>query len=196
MGAGLPDLHIAYQLLSGNVGELKGAVALARAWGASQIVVSPLSLVLSPEMERESLHAQPGQWAVATDYLEEALGRALGAGIAFHAYRVTGPEPEVACPENVLRSCFVSVRGDVSPCVMTNLGLEGDGDVTHRFQGGDHPLRTVTFGNVWERPLRDIWQSDSARAFRGAIRKRIYEGRRGREGLPPPCRHCYKLLQA
>ena len=196
VGAGLPHLHIAYQILPGNMAELKGAVSLARAWGASQIVVSPLTLVLAPELERESLHAQPGLWAVATDYLEEARGRARSEGIAFHAYRVTGPEPEPACPENVLRSCFVSVRGDVSPCVMTNLGLEGDGDVTHRFQGGDHPLRTVTFGNVQERPLRDIWQSDSARAFRGAIRKRIYEGRRGREGLPTPCRHCYKLFQA
>jgi MoaA/NifB/PqqE/SkfB family radical SAM enzyme len=196
MGAGQPHLHIAYQLLPGNVAELKEAVSLARAWGASQIVVSPLSLVLAPKLERESLHAQSGLWAVATDCLEEARGRARGEGIALHAYRVTGPEPEAACPENVLRSCFVSVRGDVSPCVMTNLGLERDGEVTHRFQGEDHPLRTVTFGNVQERPLRDIWHSDSARTFRGAIRKRIYEGERGKEGLPPPCRHCYKLFQA
>jgi MoaA/NifB/PqqE/SkfB family radical SAM enzyme len=196
MGAGQPHLHIAYQLLPGNVAELKEAVSLARAWGASQIVVSPLSLVLAPKLERESLHAQSGLWAVATDCLEEARGRARGEGIALHAYRVTGPEPQAACPENVLRSCFVSVRGDVSPCVMTNLGLERAGEVTHRFQGEDHPLRTVTFGNVQERPLRDIWHSDSARTFRGAIRKRIYEGRRGREGLPTPCRHCYKLFQA
>jgi MoaA/NifB/PqqE/SkfB family radical SAM enzyme len=196
MGSGIPDLHVAYQLFPGNAEELEGAVELARTWGAGQIVVSPLSLVLSPEMERESLHACPSQWAAATDYLREARGRALRAGITFHAYRVTGPEPEVACPENVLRSCFVSVRGDVSPCVMTNLGLDGDDELTHRFQGDDHPLRTVTFGNVREQPLRDIWQSDPARTFREAIRKRIYEGRRGREGLPPSCRHCYKLLQA
>ena len=196
MGAGFPDLHVAYQLLPGNVGELEGAVSLARAWGASQIVVSPLSLVLSPELEEESFHARPGQWAAATDYLERARGKALAAVLSFHAYRVTGPEPELACPENVLRSCFVSARGEVSPCVMTNLGLEGYGEVTHRFRGEDHPLRSVIFGNIRERPLRDIWQSDSARAFRGGIRKRIYEGRRGREGLPPPCRHCYKLLQA
>ena len=196
MGSGLPDLHVAYQLLPGNAEELEGAVALAQTWGAGQIVVSPLSLVLSPEMERESLHGRPSQWAAATDYLKEARERSLGAGITFHAYRVTGPEPEMACPENVLRSCFVSVRGDVSPCVMTNLGLDGDGDLTHRFQGEDRPLRTVTFGNVRERPLRDIWQSDPARTFRGAFRKRIYEGRRGREGLPPSCRHSYKLLQA
>ncbi len=198
-----PELHIAFQLLRGNADELTDAVALARSWGAGQMVVSPLSLVLTRAMEEESFHADSVQGAGAAPLpasLKRAREAAEAADILFHAYRITGPAREATCRENVLRSCFVSARGDVSPCVMTNLGLAGESaartTATHRFRGQDHPLETLTFGNVRDRSLKEIWRSDAARTFRKAFERRIYQGARGSGGLPSPCRHCYKLLEA
>ncbi len=193
--AGGPDLHIAYQLLAGNRSEVERVVELAERWGAAQIVVSPLSLVLSRELEDESLHDRPREWTGVVDLLREASLKAGERGIAFHAYRVQQVETEPVCRENVLNSCFVSAEGEVSPCVMANVGLRRNATATHRFRGEEHPLPTCSFGNVKERPLPQIWRSRAAREFRRAFRDRIQGRGTGPGGLPPPCRHCYKLFE-
>ena len=195
-GLSRPALHVALQLLVGNLGEVEEMVAMASRWGAEQVVVSPLSLILSPELEEESLHHRPEAWAEAVAILRRARESARAAGMTFHVHGITDSLPQEACRENTLRSCFVSARGEVSPCVMANLGVDPEGGFTHRYRGEDHAVGALIFGNVREMPLREIWQSPNARAFRRAIRERIYRGARGQEGLPAPCRHCYKLLEA
>jgi MoaA/NifB/PqqE/SkfB family radical SAM enzyme len=132
-----PGLHLAYLLMTGNLHDLPRAVDLAEGWGADQIVVSHLSLVLSPGLEEEALLAHPDRWPQVQATLDETRERAEARGIGFHTYGPQGGErPEPACTENVLASCFVSVRGDVSPCVMTNLGL-GTGEEPGAGQGPD-----------------------------------------------------------
>jgi MoaA/NifB/PqqE/SkfB family radical SAM enzyme len=134
-GTALPDLHLAYLLMAGNLHDLPRAVDLAQRWGAGQIVVSQLSPVLSAGLEKEALLARPDRWPQVEAVLDETRERAEERGIGFHAYGPGGGErPEPACTENVLASCFVSVRGDVSPCVMTNLGL-GTGEEPGAGQG-------------------------------------------------------------
>lgn len=197
---GLPDLHLAYLLMTGNLHDLPHAVDLAEGWGADQIVVSHLSLVLSPGLEEEALLAHPDLWPQVQAVLDEARERAEARGIGFHTYGPEGGEgPEPACTENVLASCFVSVRGDVSPCVMTNLGL-GRGEEPGAGQrpergGSGAPLPSLIFGNVREASLKEIWHSSAARRFREVFRERLAGGVRNTKGLPGPCIHCYKLFQ-
>jgi MoaA/NifB/PqqE/SkfB family radical SAM enzyme len=251
-GTGLPNLHLAYLLMDGNLRELPLVVDVAERWGASQIVVSHLSLVLSGDLEEQALLARPREWPRVQAVLHETRKRAEERDISFHAYgpgvgganeakrgagalaRTDGAlgcdsaagsgvdlGPEPACTENVLGSCFVSARGDVSPCVMANLGWEAaecapgttvvpepargcnrrpipgsaSGSVhTHWFRGREVPLERLVLGNVGNRSLKEIWQSEPAREFREVYRQRLS----GRQGgiLPAPCRHCYKLLQA
>jgi len=197
-GEGLPDLHLAYLLLAGNLRDLPRVVDLAERWGARQIVVSHLSLVLSTALEEDALPARPDAWPRVQAVLEEARERAGARGIGFHAYSPGAEEaPQPACTENVLGSCFVSARGDVSPCVMTNLGLEtgGGAEAAHCFRGRVIPLLPLVFGNVGDRSLREIWHSQAAREFRQAFGTRIEGAFREGRGLPEPCRHCYKLYQ-
>ena len=205
-GASRPALHVAVQLLTGNLGEVEEMLALARRWGAAQVVASPLSLVLSRELEAESLHGphphlhpHPHHPRDRTDVeavLERAGEKAEATGMTFHRYRITEPILQATCRENPLHSCFVSAEGDVSPCVMTNLGVGPEAGETHRFGGEDHPLEPLTFGNVRERSLKEIWRSPASLAFRRALRERVYTGNRSTRGLPAPCRHCHKLREA
>jgi radical SAM protein with 4Fe4S-binding SPASM domain len=104
-------------------------------------------------------------------------------GIRFHAYGVGDAAGEPSCKENVLRSCFVSAEGEVSPCVMTSPGLMAG------------PVETLSFGNVRDASLDEIWRSGAARRFREIFRRRIWQGTRGRDGLPGPCRSCLKLQE-
>ena len=188
-GLDTPRLHLAYQLLAENVQEVPQVAALAERWGAVQVVVSPLSLVLTPEMEEQSLHARLSEETIPSgirdlpkvrnssgeilNRVEELLDRAeevaRARGIDFCAYRIRTGARETTCRENVLRSCFVSADGEVSPCVMTNVGLWEGGSATHRFRGEDRPLPFLSFGNVNHRPLPEIWHSTQARAFRAIL---------------------------
>jgi MoaA/NifB/PqqE/SkfB family radical SAM enzyme len=205
-GSELPHLHLAYLLLADNVEDLAGLVDLAGEWGARQVVVSQLGLVFDSEMEGQSLLAGRGGSAMAADLtrvrsraaqlLAEIRVRGRKRGIHVHAYGFGSDEARSSCRENILRSCFVSAAGDVSPCVMSNLGLRKRTTNTHRFQGEDVRLDTVTWGNVLDRPLKEIWWSPRARAFREVHRQRIWRGMRGTEGLPPPCHQCLKLYES
>jgi MoaA/NifB/PqqE/SkfB family radical SAM enzyme len=219
-GGRRPDLHLAYLLLAGNLQDLPRTVDLAEAWGASQIVASHLGPVLSRSLEEQALLARPEVWPRVHAVLDETRERAGARGIGFHAYCPgAGEEPEPACTENVLGSCFVSVRGDVSPCVVTSLGVGGEarakpgpgpeedagsgpgpevataGQPTHWSMGEEFPLRALVFGNVRDRSLKEILHSATAQRFRAIFRERLTGDARTVEGLPDPCRHCYKLFQ-
>jgi MoaA/NifB/PqqE/SkfB family radical SAM enzyme len=195
-GAGLPRLHLAYQLLVSNLAELPAVLDLARTWGAAQVVVSNLDLVLTQALEEESLACRPDLREDVEECLVDVRSRASEVGIGFHAYRHATGEPGPTCTENVLKSCFVTADGDVSPCVMANVGIEEDGAAIHRFKGKDVALPSLVFGNVHEKPLEKIWRADEARAFRRVFQHRIWTGRRSAVGLPSVCRSCNKLYEA
>jgi len=58
-----PRLHLAFLLLADNLDELPDAVSLGRRWGANEMVVSQLSLVLDGKMEEQSILTRPDLWA-------------------------------------------------------------------------------------------------------------------------------------
>ncbi len=186
-----PALHVAYLLLRDNARELEEAVMLASEWGAREIVVSDLALVLDASLQEQSLLARPDAWPRVREAVAAARTRAAAEGIRLHA-PVPGDE-QWTCGENVLRSCFVAVTGDVSPCVMTSPTLA---QLTHWLGGHRHPIRTLTFGSIRDQPLPAIWRSAPARDFRNALRERAWAPPDQRPPPPAPCRHCHKLFES
>jgi MoaA/NifB/PqqE/SkfB family radical SAM enzyme len=194
-GAALPEIHVAYLLLAGNVEEVGLAVDLAERWGASDIVVSHLSLVLDSSLQYESILAERRHWPRALELLKEAQARAHAKGIRLRARVPVENGPVPICEENVLASCFVSASGEVSPCVMANVPFMDGAIATHHFRGREHPLKRLAFGNLRDRCLPEIWRSEPARGFRAIFQDRLRQNLTGTGPLPAPCRHCYKLFQ-
>jgi MoaA/NifB/PqqE/SkfB family radical SAM enzyme len=127
------------------------------------------SLAAGPPAERRELTARV---------------RALAATAASRGLAVHGPGPEAQpgrppCPENVLKALVVSARGDVSPCVFSNLPA----GAVHFPHGRPQPLRPLSFGNVQDDSLTAIWQKPEYAAFRRTFR---------RGGSDLPCRDCLK----
>jgi MoaA/NifB/PqqE/SkfB family radical SAM enzyme len=114
--------------------------------------------------------------------------------IAFMPSPRAGP-PRARCAENVLNACFVSHRGDVSPCVFTSPSVSPGERAVHYFKGRAHEPRQLVFGNVREQTLPAIWNSEIARGFRESFQNRMAMANPGTDHLPEPCRHCYKLLE-
>jgi MoaA/NifB/PqqE/SkfB family radical SAM enzyme len=190
-----PSVNIAFMLLRSNWQELGQLPLLAAQWGVSQIVVSHLNLIGSEEMLEESLLAHPELWPEVVARLEITRQEASDKGIALHYHMPDLENPCPLCTENVLRTCFVSYRGDVSPCVMTNLSVKGGAAPLHYFQDQAYALENLAFGNINETSLREIWNAKEARGFRADFEKRLGMKAPGMRYLPAPCQHCYKLLE-
>ena len=190
-----PKVHLAFMLLHSNWQEIEKLPDLAARWGVSQVVVSNLTWIGSEAMREESLLNHPELWDEITERLEQAKQNATARGIELN---FTGPkvdEPRPVCTENIHKACFISYRGDVSPCVFTNLSLAKEKEVHHYFQGKQYRVEPLLFGNVHNKSLIDIWNARKACDFRTAFAERIAMVNPGTSNLPTPCKHCYKLIE-
>lgn len=203
--SGAPRLNLAYMLLRSRLDELKALPRLAAEMGASRVVVSSLSLVLSPDLIPESRiitsHEEHRRFQeLAAELREEAEG--LGVSLAFH---VVSPFAESAqCSEHVDRSLVVDVGGRVHSCVMTAVPVphpETDSDSdpgawNHWFFGEKKTLSGADYGTVSGNGLSEvegaakvggelstIWHSRPYREFRKTF---------GRGRVRPWCAWCHK----
>ncbi len=190
-----PRVHIAFMLLRSNQHELAQLPQLAAEWGVSQIVVSNLNLIGSKVMQKESLLVHPELWTEVAASLERAREQAAERGIELYYHTPEFKKPCPLCPENVLRTCFVSSRGDVSPCVATNLSFKEGAAPLYYFNDQAYPQENYILGNINESSLREIWNSPKASRFRADFEKRLKMEDPGMRYLATPCQHCYKLLE-
>lgn len=195
LGLDKPELHLAFMLLQSNWQELEQLPDLAARWGASQIVVNNLTWIGTAALQDECILLHPEVWDKVTRLLEQTKQKTLERGILLHYYGPGIGAPHAVCKENVLNACFVSYRGDVSPCVFTNLSLSREKQVRHYFQAKTYRVEPLLFGNINNNSLVDIWNSTKARNFRTAFEQRLTMVNPGTNNLPKPCRHCYKLLE-
>ena len=119
------------------------------------------------------------------------------------------PRPAPVCEEDPLANLFVTADGEVTPCVYLCPPVAGD--FPRRFCGREHPVKRLSFGNLFERPLEAIWNAPPYAEFRARFARRARRHRlltalaalagrpaRSSEGdLPPPpdpCRTCHRIL--
>lgn len=181
-GVRSPAIHIAYMLLRSNLDEIEGLPDFFADLGVDQVVVSSLSLVTRPELANEAILAEtPEQWAELTEKVRHIQERAVQKGVDMHFQLVSpfaGPTP---CDENVKHALVVGADGNVSPCVMTNIPVKGE--TTYYFDQTPYPLPHLSFGNILDQPLNEIWRRPDYRNFRREF---------ATQDLPAICRRCYK----
>ena len=190
-----PHLHVAFLLLRSNLEEVRELAGLASRWRASQVVISNLRWIPTADMQQECTLLHPELWPRAAEVLEKAKREASKRGILLHYNGPGVGEPHPVCSENVLKACFVSRQGDVSPCVFTNFSASDARDLSHYSEGRRHRVEPVLFGNVREQSMPEIWNSEKARGFRKIFEDRLSKEHPGTDGLPTACAHCYSLVE-
>lgn len=197
-----PKVEVFFLMTRTNLAELPDAVRLAADLGADELVATNLDYVITPELDKLRAYSASPPARSCAALLDEAASVARAAGIAFRPYRLQFREMAV-CDLNPLKILFIGSEGSVSPCVYTSLA--GLSEMPRVFE--ERPLETpaVSFGNVNERPLMEIWGSAGYREFRGRFARRVAgaglamlgvaAGDAAEEQLPPPeaCRTCPKL---
>lgn len=190
-----PGIHLAVMLMASNWREMSKLPELAKTWGVDHVVVTHLNHITSEAMEKESILMRPEIWPEVTSAMNRIRKECFARGIGFNYYEPRRAGTGRVCTENVLSSFFVSRYGEVFPCVMAGIPVKPGKTMYHRFQGKPVPLEKISFGNIHDKSLREIWKSDSAREFRHLFKIRRKMKNPSADSLPTLCRGCYRLTE-
>ena len=155
-GIANPQIHIAYMLLRSNLDDLRKLPEFLRNTGAAQTVVSSLSYVISPEMEKESILATgEEEYSELEDRLLEVRGKAMNLGKTVYFHIVSPVKNNFSCGENIPKAVVVGSDGSLSPCVMKRIPVQGEN--FHYANGKKQLQQNISFGNVQNESLKTIW---------------------------------------
>ena len=206
-GLDRPRVHVVCLMVKDNVHELSRLPELARRMGASELVLTNLVDVSDAWQDGQRVFGCGGEEAYR-DILAETGRRAREAGLAFRRPSLT-PVATPVCEEDPLRNLFVTVEGDVAPCVY--LCPPVSAVFPRRFCGAEHHMERLRFGNLCCEPFAAVWSNPDYVAFRDRFARRAARRRTpdviepawspgsADEELdlpepPEPCRTCHKVL--
>jgi MoaA/NifB/PqqE/SkfB family radical SAM enzyme len=169
-GSTRPKVELFYLMTSANFAELPRAVELAAELGADELVATNLDYVITAGLDELRAYSSAPPAPAYRDAIEEAHRVARRTGIAFRPHRLQFAEMAV-CDLNPLRILFVSADGGVSPCVYTS--PLGRPEIPRVFEGRPIAVPAVSFGNVNEQPLMQIWEGAAYRDFRRRFARRV-----------------------
>jgi MoaA/NifB/PqqE/SkfB family radical SAM enzyme len=206
----VPNVHLAYLMLRSNFEDLRNIIQYAKEIDSKDIVCSNLNFFPSSEFQDEAVFLDEGKTNYYGEALKDLQSEARKNDINFFFYSPVLPDrPLSLCPENVLKSCFISHDGSVSSCVFTNIPLGENADIAF-------PKRII-YGDIRQKPLSEIWDSDLYKNFRKIFSSRqrsvtdiglfldMNGFQQSAEGLdekvngtlndlPVQCRRCYRMF--
>ena len=209
----LPNVHLAYIMLRSNFDDLTGIVDYANRINSRDIVCSNLNFFPNPELRNEAifLDEEKPEYFQKTLKAIESKAKKMGINFFFYSPAILD-SPLALCPENILKSCFISHDGLVSSCVFTNIPIVDNAEKPSL------PKRII-YGDINLQSLPEIWNSYSYKNFRYIFADRqssiarnidlVVDADRLRQSgemetderidislndLPAQCRHCYRML--
>ena len=205
-----PRLHIVFLMLKDNLAEIPLLLDLAKRVGIEVIVLINLVQVTNEWQNSQRVFTCEEEEDLTV--FQEAAIKAKELGIMLKSPCLS-PRVVGLCEEDPLRNLYISVDGQVAPCVY--LYPPTSSPITRIFCDHEHSIEKVSFGNVFTEPLDRIWNSTNYAAFREglSVRKRNFEKRSsltasialdteslkraGRAELPEfpePCQTCHRKL--
>lgn len=171
LGTPGPRVSLWFTALRDTLGQLPDLVRLGARLGVDGIHVQRLVYFgAGLAVAEQSLHGRAGEEQAR--FLAEARRLAEVLGVSLSASGAASPPESLAATAEARpwmrcrrpwTSAYVTAEGDVLPCCFAPFVLRD--------------CRPVTFGNLFRRPLADIWHGDAYRDFR-----RAFAG-----ADPPPC---------
>ena len=228
---GKPKLHIVYLMLKDNISEVPYLLNLAKDIGITEVVLTNLIHIANEWQENqrvftcdnfpESPHAYLWKREAGGDLkreirrnyeeiLKETEIKAKELKIKLRRPSLS-PNVVVVCEENPLRNLYISVDGEISPCVYLSPPVTSP--FKRIFCGDDYQIEKVSFGNIFKESFHAIWDRKEYIEFRDRfmVRKRKFgemysyllnldrPERFEIMSLPDPpehCKTCYKMLGA
>ena len=163
-----PKFHIVYLLLRNNIHELPLLLRLAKDLKIDEVILIHIALVSNVWQEEQRVFADapnPEYEAILQD--GERLAKEWK--IQYKRPSLT-PRDVPVCSENPLQNLYISVKGNVSPCVYLNPPLPTP--FTRLFQGGSHTLEKLKYGNIFDDSFEAVWKRKEYVEFRNCFEMR------------------------
>ncbi len=193
-----PSLHLAYLVLKDNITDVPALVELANHTGIHEIILINLIQVSNEWQEAQRVFSCTEE-GMKTEYADILKGAEIRAKELNINLRISSlfPADVPVCEENPLRNLYVSVEGEVSPCVYLNPPLPGP--IKKIYCGKEFQTGKAGFGNILQEPFDTIWGSAGYAEFRKCFEKRLKHPKAlslsDTQFRPPvPCRTCHKML--
>ena len=202
-----PRLSIVYLMLRDNISEVVDLPQLAKDIGVEEITLINLIHVTNEWQEVQKIFTCNKEMGYG-EVLKEAEIKARELGIKLRRPYLS-PVGVAVCEEDPLRNLYISVDGEVSPCVF--LYPPTSFSFKRIYCGKEYKVDKLSFGNIFRESLDIIWNSKEYVEFRERFMRRkkkvddmrlsLYDMERLRRfeitPLPDPpaqCRTCHKML--
>jgi len=202
-----PRLHIVFLMLRDNLIEIPLLPDMAHDYGIGEVVLINLIQVTNEWQENQRVFTCGDD--ERETILKDAEMRARALNIKLRISHLS-PRAVTVCEEDPLRNLYISVDGEVAPCVYLYPPVSSP--VKTIFCSKEYSVEKVTFGNIFKESFEAIWNNPLYVAFRNAFSARnkrfseIYSSllwgaedfRSFKENSlpqpPEPCKTCHKIL--
>ena len=200
-----PRLHMVYLLLKDNIAEVPALIRLARDLRIEEVVLIHIALISTSWQEEQRIFGLE-QVEDYNNIIREAQRLAGDFRIRLRVPPLA-PQEVAVCSENPLRNLYISVDGEVSPCVYLNPPLPSP--FKRIFHGTEFQTEKVIFGNILHEAFDQIWAKPMYEESRECFARRVGEfkelyaslwdrdkRRTNRQPFSEPpasCQTCYKI---
>jgi MoaA/NifB/PqqE/SkfB family radical SAM enzyme len=203
-----PKIHLVFLMVKGNIQEVPSVPSFARETGIEEVILINLIHVTNAWQEQQRVFACGNEENEYEEIVRQVEANAKKLNIRLKRPSLCAIDVPV-CEENPLRNLYISVKGEVSPCVYLNPPLSSP--FKRIFCSKEYWVGRVSFGNIFKEPLPAIWNGENYEKFKNCFKERgkkfseVYlsllqgssiEALRGivLPQPPEPCRTCHKIL--
>jgi MoaA/NifB/PqqE/SkfB family radical SAM enzyme len=193
-------------MVKDNIEEVPSVPSLAKEAGVKEVALTNICHTINVWQERQKVFI----WEEAKNKYEKIVKQtevnARKLGIRLKRPPLS-PVDVPVCEENPLGNLYISVDGEVSPCVYLYPPLPSP--FKRIFCGKEYWIEKVSFGNIFRDPFPAIWNGSHYEAFRNRFIERekefkelylsLWDSPKSAPSNPfprplEPCKTCHKIL--
>jgi len=203
-----PRMHLVFLVLKDNVHEVPELPSLAREMGIDEVILTNVCHCINVWQEQQRVFVWGSDRNPYEEIVKQAEIKARDLNIRLKKPSLSAMDVPV-CEENPLRNLYISVDGQVSPCVYLYPPLHSP--FKRIFCSKEYWQKKVSFGNIFRDPFSAIWNRGDYEQFRNRFVERekafkeLYASLwdnpkiRNTKGSvlphpPEPCKTCHKIL--
>lgn len=199
-----PKMHIVYLMLKENIGELPVLIDLAKKIDIDEIVLLNI-IQISNLWQDDKKVFTCNDGGPYKELVKKVVNKAGQSNIKLTIPNLSPVEVSI-CSENPLKNLYISVEGEVSPCVYLYPPVASP--FKRVFCGQKYDTDKVSFGNIFRESFESIWDKKEYVDFRDCFIQRQQKFKEVYQSFlemkkpeksdipltPLPCRTCYKML--
>ncbi len=203
-----PKMHLVFLMVKDNIFEVPLVPSFAQEAGIEEVVLTNICHTINIWQEQQRVFVWESDENPYEEIVKQAEIKARELKIRLKKPSLSAIDVPV-CEENPLRNLYISVDGEVSPCVYLYPPLPSP--FKRIFCGKEYWIEKMSFGNIFRDPFPAIWDRENYEQFRNRFLERekkfkeLYfslwdspkmNASQGHSLPEPPerCKTCHKIL--